>query len=83
MSSEQPAVTALVPVTSAWSSKINWTQAVAILASLLTFFSGGDFGLSADQQAAIVVTIGVVQGLATWVMKTFFTPSVHASSLPK
>jgi hypothetical protein len=83
MPSEQPSATAIVPITSAWSSKVNWTQAVAILASLLTFFSGGSFGLTTDQQAAIVVTIGVIQGIATWIMKTFFTPSVHAASLPK
>jgi len=83
MSSQQTNGTAIVPVTSAWSSKINWTQAVAIAASLLTFFSGGALGLSDAQQAAIVVTIGVVQGVATWIMKTFFTATVHASSLGK
>jgi hypothetical protein len=82
MPSQQTQPTVIVPITSAWSSKINWTQAVAIIASLLTFFSGGSFGLTDAQQAAIVVTIGVIQGIATWIMKTFFTSTVHASSLP-
>ena len=52
--------TATVPVTSAWTSKVNWTQGVSAFAMILTFLSGGHAGLSPDQQAAVVVTIGVV-----------------------
>ena len=74
--------TATVPVTSAWTSKVNWTQGVSAFAMILTFLSGGHAGLSPDQQAAVVVTIGVVCNVATWAMKTFFTDSVHAASLP-
>lgn len=70
---------ATVPVKSAWASKINWTQAVAVLASVLTLF--GFSSLTPEQQAAIVTTISVVQGVATWVMKTWFTPTVSAASL--
>ncbi len=76
-----PVVT--VPVTSAWGSKVNWTQAVAGAAMVLTFATGGKIGMTADQQAAVVVTIGVIGNVVTWVMKTFFTDSVHPSSLPK
>lgn len=82
MSQQQATETAVVPVTSAWSSKINWTQAVSAVAMGLTFLSGGKIGMSPDQQAAVVVTIGVVGNIATWVMKTWFTTSVHSASLP-
>lgn len=73
---------ATVPVTSAWSSKVNWTQAVAILSSILTFAFGPAAGLTPEQQAAIVTVITLIQGVATWIMKTWFTPSVHTASLP-
>jgi hypothetical protein len=81
MSSAPSAPTATVPVVSAWSSKINWTQAVAAFAMILTLVSGGKVGMDADQQAA--VTIGVGCNIATWIMKTFFTARVHPTSLPK
>jgi hypothetical protein len=83
MSPQPPVPTATVPVVSAWASKINWTQAVAGLAMILTFVSGGKVGMDADQQAAAVVTIGVACNVATWIMKTFFTARVHPTSLPK
>lgn len=82
--SPQPSVpTATVPVVSACSSKINWTQAVTAFAMILTFVSGGKIGMDADQQAAAVVTIGVGCNIATWILKTFFTARVHPTSLPK
>jgi hypothetical protein len=82
--SPQPAVpTVTVPVVSAWASKINWTQAVAAFAMILTLVSGGKVGMDADQQTAAVVTIGVACNVATWIMKTFFTASVHPASLTK
>jgi len=83
MSSQPPVPTVTVPVVSAWASKINWTQAVAAFAMILTLVSGGKVGMDADQQTAAVVTIGVACNIATWVMKTFFTARVHPTSLPK
>jgi hypothetical protein len=74
--------TAIVPVTSAWTSKINWTQVVGGGAMLITLVTGGHEHLSGDDQAAIVTVIGLVQGAASWVMNTWFTPHVHAASLP-
>jgi hypothetical protein len=71
-----------VPVSSAWTSKINWTQAVSATAMILTFATGGKVGMDAGQQAAAVVTIGVVTNVVTWVMKTWFTSTVHEASLP-
>lgn len=49
---------------------------------ILTLVSGGKIGMSADQQTAAVVTIGVACNIVTWVFKTFFTSTVHAASLP-
>jgi hypothetical protein len=72
-----------VPVTPAITSKINITQVVAVGSSLLTFFFGNDIGLTPAQQAFVVTGITLVQGAVTWVLKTWFTKSIHASSLPK
>ncbi|MGO8972978.1 MAG: hypothetical protein ACLQNV_05520 [Steroidobacteraceae bacterium] len=83
MSTSPTTPTVNVPVTSAWSSKVNWTQAVAAAAMILTLVSGGKIGITPEQQAAAVVTIGVIGNIVTWAMKTFFTSSVHAASLPK
>lgn len=73
----------MVPTKSAWLSKINWTQGVSSFAMVLTLVSGGKLNLSADQQAAIIVTIGVVGDVATYVIKTWFTPTVTPASVGK
>jgi hypothetical protein len=83
MSPQPPVPTATVPVVSPWASKINWTQAVAAFAMILTLVSGGKVGMDADQQTSAVVTIGVACNIATWIFKTFFTARVHPTSLPK
>lgn len=70
-----------VPIKSAWKSKVNWTQVVGGAAMLLALFAGHQV-IDSDQQAAILVVIGLVQGGVTWILKTFYTDSVHASSLP-
>jgi hypothetical protein len=74
--------TAHVDIKSAWASKINWTQAVSAFAMIVTLVSGGKFDITGDQQAAIVVTIGVACNVVTWVLKTWFTPTVTPASLP-
>lgn len=67
-------------VKSAWLSKINWTQALGVLASILAVFG---FNLDAQTQLAVVGAIqGVVAGV-TWVMRTFFTKSVTPSVAAK
>ena len=73
----------VVPVKSAWLSKINWTQAVASVAMVLTLVTGNAVALTGDQQSAIVVTIGVIGNIVTFVMKTWFTKSVTPSSAAK
>ena len=62
-----------VAVKSAWWSKVNWTQAIAMAASVGVFFG---LNLSPEEQAKIVVTINAVSGLATIVLRTWFTDSV-------
>ena len=74
--------TTVVEVKSAWASKINWTQAVAAAAMVVTVATGGKLNITPEEQAAIVVVIGLVSQFATVIMKTWFTSSVHASSLP-
>lgn len=71
----------IVEVKSAWVSKINWTQAIGGAAMVLGWYSGGKINLTADQQLALVTTIGVVSNLVTWVIKTWFTSTVTAASV--
>lgn len=70
---------AQVDVQSAWLSKINWTQAVGILASVITVVSGNKYSVPPETQLAIVATIQGVQGVASWVLKTFFTRTITPS----
>lgn len=71
-----------VPVQSALASKINWTSIVQIAATLLTVFTGGKIGLTADQQAMIVGVIGTIAPLATIAFRTFGTTTITPQSLP-
>lgn len=75
--------TAVVSIKSSWYSKINWVQAVSGAAMIATLVSGGKFNITPDQQVAIVTTIGVVNGLVTWVLRTWFNGTVSPASLPK
>ena len=72
--------TAVVDVKSAWLSKINWTQALGVLASILVVF-----GINLDAQTQVAI-IGAIQGIVavvTWVLKTFVKPSVTPSAAAK
>lgn len=62
-----------VAIKSAWWSRINWTQAIAMLASVGVVFG---LDLSAEEQAKIVATIQAVSSLATIVLRTWFTETV-------
>lgn len=72
--------TAVVPVKSAWYSKINWTQGVSLLATLLALKG---FNLDAETQVAIVGTIQGIQAVVTWAFRTFGNASVSPASLAK
>ena len=77
--------TANVPILSgpgSYFSKSAVTQIVGVLAALITAFTGGKFGLTANEQASIVTTILVAQSVIVYVMHQWFTNHVHASSLP-
>jgi hypothetical protein len=69
-----------VAVKSAWASKINWTQAVGLLASLLAL-KGVD--LPAETQAQIVVGVQAFVAVATWIVRTWFTTSITTSVAAK
>lgn len=69
-----------VSVQSAWWSKINWTQGVSLLSTVLTLTLGAAYSIPADTQLAIVASIQGVTNVATWVMKTFFTTTITPSS---
>lgn len=71
---------AQVDVQSAWASKINWTQAVGILASVITVISGSKYQIPPETQLEIVATIQGIQGVASWVFKTWFTKTITSAS---
>ena len=62
-----------VAIKSAWWSKVNWTQVVAMVATVGVLFGTS---LSPEEQAKIVATIQAVSGLATVILRTWFTTSV-------
>ena len=65
--------TELVEVKSAWFSKINWTQAVSLLATVLVVWK---IDLDPTTQVAIVSAIQGVQVVVTWVFRTWFNNTV-------
>jgi hypothetical protein len=78
-----PPTTVTAPVMSAWSSKINWTQAVSGLAVVATLVSGGQLNITPEQQTVLVGAIAIIQGIVTWVLRTWFTYNITGSSAAK
>lgn len=72
-----------VPVQTAWLSKINWTQAVGMTATVIALASANRYNLPAEQQAALVASIQGLQSVATWMFRTWFNGTVSPGSLPK
>lgn len=74
---------AQVEVQSAWASKINWTQAIGIVASILAVVSGHKYEIPMETQLSLVAGIQGLQAVVTWVIKTWFnktiTPAVAAA----
>lgn len=68
----------VVPVKSAWISKINITQAVALLATLLATFG---VEMPEDVRVGIITAITAATTIVTWVLHTWFTKSVPRSSV--
>ena len=72
-----------VLVQSGWLSKINWTQVIALVASVLVVVTGGKFNITPEMQLAIVALIQAVQTVLTVVFRTYFTTTVTPSSAAK
>lgn len=79
MPTTTPPLAVVVPVKSAWYSKINWTQGIALLAMAGTFFG---FDFDAKTQAEVLAGIIGIQSAVTWLLKTFFTNTVTPSAIP-
>lgn len=72
----------IVPVKSAWASKINWLQIGGVVLGAATAILGGNMiGLTPEQTAKAVAVINFLQGAITVVMRTFYSPSVVKNSL--
>ena len=67
----------LVPVQSAYLSKVNWTQLIMLLLTVLTYF-----GVPIDDATKLQIVSGVVAlgTVLTVVWKTFFTKSITPQS---
>lgn len=81
--------TAVVPIASAWVSKINWTQIVAMALSAIVAANPADIlqfiNVTPDPSTKMAIILGIqgAQSLATWVLRTYFNGSVSPGSLPK
>lgn len=62
----------------AWASKINWTEIVKIVATVVAMF-----GLTLDEQTQqyLVMAIVGVGGIVTWILRTWFTSKVTVASV--
>lgn len=69
---------AVVPVKSMWLSKTGWVQIIAVTAMILAMFG---IDLDAQTQVAILAVIVAVQGVVTWIVKNWFTPTVTPASM--
>ena len=67
-----------VPVKPWYESKINWTQAIGVVASVATLFG---FTVPPELIPQVVAGIVAVQGLLTFVFKTWFTSTVTPASV--
>jgi len=72
--------TVTVDVKSAWYSKINWTQAIGVVASVAAVFG---LNLDASTQVAIIGAIQGIVAVVTWALKTFGTTTITPSSAAK
>ena len=69
--------TALVPVKSAWLSKINWA---AIGSSVVSLATANVLGLDAATQAQVLVVVNLATNVLTFVFRTWFNRSVTPSA---
>ena len=72
--------TQTVEVQSAWSSKINWTQAATALLTLAAAFG---LPLTDDQRIALLTCIGIFGPAITAWLRTFKTSTITPSVAKK
>ena len=72
---------ATVEVQSAWYSKINWAQAVGMAATALALATGNRYQMPADVQVSIVAGIQAAVAVTTWILRTWFNPTVPPSAV--
>ena len=65
--------TAIVPVKSAWLSKINWLAIGSSLASLAT---ANVLGLDPETQAKVLVGVNVATNVGTFIFRTWLNHTV-------
>ena len=71
-----------VEVKPAWLSKINWVQVVGVLlSSAITLVSNRAFGLDDATTVKVLGALNLIQGIATVVLKTWFTATVAPQSI--
>ena len=69
--------TAVVPVKSAWLSKINWTQIGSAVVSLVT---SNALGLEPQTQATVLLATNLATNLVTIIWRTYFNGTVPPSA---
>jgi hypothetical protein len=67
-------------VKSSFLSKINWTQAVGVGVSCAVVLGCNKCDMPVATQAELVLAIQSLQGVATWIMRTWFTTRITAAS---
>ncbi len=60
---------------SGWASKINWAQAIGVLATVLAIFG---FDMDPETQIGVVAGINGVMAVVTWIMRTWYTDKLIA-----
>jgi hypothetical protein len=76
MSNDTPAVVT-VPTKSSFLSKINWTNALGLLAGLLTFFG---VVVPPELQTEVMVLISSATAILSIIQRTWFTKSITTTS---
>lgn len=69
----------VVPVKSAWSSRINWIAAITGAGSLITAFLPF---IPQEYQGKAVAAVALLGAVGVWYQRTFQTTSVTPSSVP-
>jgi hypothetical protein len=66
----------VVEVKSAWTSKINWGEAVKVAGAVATWFA-----VPQEVQHDVLTGIVAIGAVYTWVVRTWFTKSVTPGSV--